>query len=303
MQGASLTPRLTIPVALSAALLAGACSSETPSHECVGRSSEALKVCPGASTLKGVDVSYYQGTVDWAKVKAAGNTFAFVRVSDGKNTIDTKFAANWAGTRNAGLVRGLYQFFRPGQDPIVQADVLLTQLAAAGGMRPGDLPPVLDLETVDGQPTATIVARAKAWLTHVEAALKIRPIVYTAAFMSDVTGTHFSTYPLWVANYGATCPTMPTGWSKWRFWQNADNGSVPGVAGNVDTNLFDGTLTDLRAMTLQAPDAGPGDAGAPGPVVFDAGGAFASDASMGQGMGAGKPASEPPPLPPDPCAR
>lgn len=221
--------------------------------ECVGTSAQALKVCAGPSTLKGIDVSYYQGTVDWAKVRASGRRFAFARVSDGIDHPDSKFAQNWPAMKAAGIVRGAYQFFRPAKDVDAQVNLLVTKIAAAGGLEPGDLPPVLDLESDGGLPASTVIARAKAWLAKVEAAYGMKPIVYTAAFMSSIIGNHFADYPLWVANYGATCPTMPSGWTEWRFWQDSDRGSVPGVSGNVDTNLFNGTLAQLEALTLKAP--------------------------------------------------
>ncbi len=225
--------------------------------ECVGTSAQHLKVCAGASTLQGIDVSYYQGTVDWVKVRASGRRFAFARVSDGIDHPDKKFAENWPAMKAAGIVRGAYQFFRPAKDVDAQVDLLVTKIAAAGGLEPGDLPPVLDLESDGGLPASTVVARAKAWLAKVEAAFGVKPIVYTAAFMSNIIGNHFADYPLWVANYGAACPTMPSGWTEWKFWQDSDRGSVPGVNGNVDTNLFNGTLAQLEAMTLKAPTPPP----------------------------------------------
>ena len=90
------------------------------------------------------------------------------------------------------------------------------------------------------------------WLTKIEAAIKVRPIVYTAAFMSDVIGTNFDSYTLWVANYATSCPTMPSGWTDWHFWQNADNGSVAGITGNVDTDFFNGPIAQLQTLTIKA---------------------------------------------------
>lgn len=246
-------------VVLGCALLACAgvgttgCSSEegAPSSECTGETAAALRTCAAGATLKGIDVSYYQGTVDWAKVKGAGQAFAFVRVSDGVNYPDSKFAANWPAVKKAGLVRGVYQYFRPTQDVQAQVDLLLNKLAAAGGLQPGDLPPVLDLETDGGLAASTVVARAKDWLAKVEAKIGAKPIVYTAAFMSQTIGTSFGSYPLWVANYGATCPLMPSGWTNWSFWQNSDSGTVSGVASPVDTNYFNGDGPKLQGLTLK----------------------------------------------------
>ncbi|MBX3224266.1 MAG: hypothetical protein KF795_27370 [Labilithrix sp.] len=222
-------------------------------NECLGTTSSALKTCAGPTTLRGIDVSYYQANVDWAKVKAAGQSFAFVRVSDGIDHPDTKFAQNWPATKQAGLVRGLYQFFRPAKDVTAQVNLLVTKLEAAGGLQPGDLPPVLDLESDGGLPAATVVARAKDWIAQIEDRYGVKPIVYTAAFMSNIIGNNFSGYTLWVANYQTTCPTMPSGWTDWAFWQDSDKGKVDGVNTPVDTNFFNGSFAELEALTVPTP--------------------------------------------------
>lgn len=227
----------------------------SPMNECLGTSSSALKTCAGPTTLRGIDVSYYQGNVDWVKVKAAGQSFAFARVSDGIDHPDTKFAQNWPAMKAAGLTRGLYQFFRPARDVTAQVSLLSAKLDAAGGLEPGDLPPVLDLESDGGLPAATVVARAKAWLAQVEERYGVKPIVYTAAFMSSILEDQLEDYTLWVANYQTSCPTMPSGWTDWTFWQDSDKGKVDGITGAVDTNFFNGSSEDLSALTVQSPKA------------------------------------------------
>jgi lysozyme len=294
-------------IALILSLLGGtsvlveACGSDHAT-ECVGQTGgQALSVCTKGPSLRGVDVSVYQHTVDWKAVKGAGNTFAFIRVSDGATTSDTEFAKNWPNSKKEGVVRGAYQFFRPAQDPTAQVTLFLAKIQAAGGLAKGDLPPVLDLETADKQTNATVVARALSWLTQMEAKTGIRPIVYTAAFMSSVLGSNFSKYPLWVANYGVKCPTMPSGWTDWQFWQDSSTGKVAGITGAVDTDFFNGDLAALTKMTLTSNidvDASTSiDASAPEP---DGGGAAMA--------GAGEAPPDPPPAvndagSTDPCAR
>lgn len=297
--------------ALGAASTVG-CSSESSNDDCSGSTAAELRTCAKGATVKGVDVSYYQGTINWAQVKASGHVYAFARVSDGANYVDSKFATNWPAMKAAGIIRGTYQFFRPGQDPNAQAKLLSDKIKAAGGMKPGDLPPVLDIEVTDGQSAATIQSRAKTWLATVKKELGIDPIVYTANFMSPSIGTALKSYTLWVANYGATCPLMPDGWTNWAFWQNADNGSVSGIGGNVDTDLFNGTLAQLQAYTLKA--AAPADAGAGdgGTTTKPDGGsdgetkpddATPNDGSQGQTLGSGNPPSHGTTSAPlDPCA-
>jgi lysozyme len=249
------------------AIVAGCASRTEQAEQCLGQGAFELRVCAADETVEGIDVSYYQGTVDWSAVQRAGKVFAFARVSDGTAHPDSQFARNWPAMKAAGLIRGAYQFFRASVDPTAQANLLLSMLEAAGGLKPGDLPPVLDVETVDGQSNATVVARMRTWLARVEQAIGRKPLIYTAAMMSTVLADHFSSYPLWVANYTTQCPLMPSGWTDWKFWQKSSTGSVAGITGNVDLDVFNGTLAELRAFALQPPDGGT----SPDAGVVDAG--------------------------------
>ena len=225
------------------------CSGGSPSTEsCAASAEEALSVCAGGPTVKGVDVSVYQGTVDWTKVKAAGIDFAFARISDGTANPDSTFTPNWKGMKSAGVIRGAYQFWRASVDPTAQANLVASSLKAAGGLEAGDLPVVMDIETADGASATTIAANMKTWLAAVKASTGLTPIIYTSVGTYPISATTYDTYPLWVANYGVTCPSMPVGWSKWEFWQNGDAGSVSGISGGVDTDVFNGTLAQLQTF-------------------------------------------------------
>ncbi len=230
-------------VALTALAATVACSS-SPDNTCSSTAS-ALSVCAKGTVVKGVDVSVYQGNVNWPQAKSAGVEWAIARVSDGTGNPDTQFANNWPNMKKAGVLRGLYQFFRPSEDPIAQADLMFTMLKNAGGLQSGDLPPIMDMEVTDGLGPAAIQAAMKKWLNYVEGKINRKPMIYTAAFMSGNVGTGFSNYPLWVANYGPSCPTMPSGWSQWVMWQYSDNSNYNGISGGVDGDEFNGTLQDL----------------------------------------------------------
>ncbi len=118
--------RRALSTALSlslAPLLAGCGASGAGGDAPLGEAQEA-SVCAAGTTVKGVDVSVYQGTVNWPDVKAAGNDFAIARISDG-SYLDTDFTKNWAGIKSAGMVRGAYQFFEPGEDPVTQANIVI----------------------------------------------------------------------------------------------------------------------------------------------------------------------------------
>jgi lysozyme len=246
---ASVTARATALVALVAGC---GSSAQRPCSQAAG-----LSVCAGPSTLPGIDVSTYQSTVDWAKVAGAGIVFAIARVSDGTTVLDDQFDANWSGMKANGVTRGVYQFFRASEDPIAQAELVLQKLAQQG---PSDLPVVMDIETADGQSAATVQMKMQQWLNHLHAAGQ-RTMVYTAAFMSQTIGTGFAAEPLWVANYGTTCPTMPAGWSSWIIWQHSDKGSVAGIGGAVDLDEFDGDAAALGGFVAGAAGDGGVDLG------------------------------------------
>ena len=231
---------------IASGLLAGCSGPQMVGDEFVEDADE-LRVCAKGPTVEGIDVSYYQGTVNWPAVRAAGRRFGIARISDGTRFNDPTFQRNWVGMKDAGLIRGAYQFFRPGQDPIAQADMVVR---AVGRLGAGDLPVVLDLEDSDGQSSATVMSRALAWIQRVEAGTGKRPILYTSVgYLDTVRGTApLNGMTLWVANYGVACPYLPSGFSNWQFWQYTDRGRVSGVSGNVDANLFNGTYAQLEAL-------------------------------------------------------
>lgn len=220
---------------------------------------------PGPDTVPGVDVSYYQGTIDWNAAAGDGIKFAFIRVSDGDPATvgfaDPKFDENWVNAKAAGIIVGAYQFFRPNQDPVAQADYLIAKLG--GAVNPGELAPEIDVETDGGLSDSQVVAAIGQWVSRVETQLGVSPIIYTSAYLwSQYTGNSsaFASYPLWVAHY--TSPSgpffVPDAWSDWRFWQYSSSGSVAGIGGNVDMDLFNGTLAALQAFTVGNPTCGDG---------------------------------------------
>jgi lysozyme len=178
-------------------------------------------------------------------VRRAGIAFAFARVSDGVDTLDPQFEANFRGMRRAHVRRGAYQYFRASRDPVAQADLLVATVRKLG--RP-DLPLVADVETDDGVDPDTLQANLLRWLVRVERRTRRRPIVYTSPAMGARLGGRFARYPLWVAHYETDCPRMPDGWARWSFWQRANTGRVPGITGNVDLDEFHGTLEQLARL-------------------------------------------------------
>src|SRR5688572_10421477 len=183
---------LLFPVvaALAVACAPDSGADEEPWEE-VAAQEGALRVCADAATVDGIDVSYWQEKIDWAKVATTTTRFAFVRVGYGADFLDPRFAENWAGAKSAGLVRGLYHYFRPDHDAAEQAQLVIDALAA-DPIGPSDLPAVLDVEESKGLSSSAVRARMKTWLSLVEAATGKRPIIYTAAFMQNVVGSDFA---------------------------------------------------------------------------------------------------------------
>jgi lysozyme len=244
---------------LAALGLALAC--RPPSASEVEPGTHELQVCAKGPTVEGIDVSVYQASIDWAAVKRAGIAFAVTRISNGIDRRDTTFDANWAGIKAAGLVRGAYQYFQPGQDAAAQAALVVEKVGRLGA---GDLPVQLDMEVTGGQPAATIISQMATWTERVTAGTAKQPLIYTGKFFWDdnIGKPLAGNYPLWVANYGVTCPNLPAVWTSWTIWQYTSTGSVAGVTGNVDRDRFNGTIDDLRRFTGAAAGSLP-DAGAP----------------------------------------
>jgi GH25 family lysozyme M1 (1,4-beta-N-acetylmuramidase) len=193
-----------------------------------------LPECQSGPTAPGIDVSYYQESIDWPKVADAGIRFAFIRISDGLTVEDLRFERNWREAQRAGIARGSYQYFRPDQDAIAQADLVIARLR---GDR-GELPPAIDVETDGGLRPAALAVKVRVWVNRVREQLGVEPIIYASPdFWRDSVGGADIPQPLWLAHYTAKCPTVPQPWTRWTFWQFSQSGHVPGIAGPVDLDL------------------------------------------------------------------
>jgi GH25 family lysozyme M1 (1,4-beta-N-acetylmuramidase) len=204
--------------------------------------------------VRGIDVSSYQDRVDWHRVKADGIAFAFVKASEGVTFADPKYRAHETGAKAVGIATGAYHFARPDthtQDARADARAEADWFLSIAAPRSGDLLPVLDLETA-GLPPARMVEWTRAWLDRVRTKIGARPILYTyPAFWEYMGGTTtFRNYPLWIANYGVSAPTLPAGWRRYAVWQYTASATVDGIAGRTDVNrLGDGVA--LRDLTYR----------------------------------------------------
>lgn len=199
------------------------------------------KTASSGFTREGIDVSVWQGSIDWARVRAAGKSFVFAKATEGIGFKDSRYDTNRAGAMAQGLKFGAYHFARPGaNNPVTEADWFVNTARIQRGM----LRPVLDLELNGGLGVSALNTWVKAWLRRVESRLGVKPIIYTnPSFwrnsMGDSRWYADNGYKLWIASWGVSSPSIPAGtWSgrSWTFWQYTSSGTVPGISGRVDLN-------------------------------------------------------------------
>jgi lysozyme len=204
-----------------------------------------LRICSQAPALvPGADLSSLQPQENWSMMKEGGIQFVFIKASEGTTRINRDFSSQWQGANQVGIARGAYHYFHPKDDPRLQAQLFLN---AVGDLRDDDLPAVLDWEVTDGIAIKTQIANALTWLQIIERETGKRPILYTGTKFWNSLGNPqpFAIYPLFIANYGVSCPHVPPPWSNWTFWQSG-TGPESGVSTKkVDLDRFNGDLEQL----------------------------------------------------------
>ena len=215
---------------------------------------EAAPGAEAASAVYGMDVSSYQGDVNWSAAWSNGARFAYVKATEGTGYTNPYFAQQYNGSYRVGMIRGAYHFARPNlSSGSYQADYFVNH----GGGWSGDgktLPGALDIEwnpysggTCYGLSQSGMVAWIKAFSDEYHARTSRWPVIYTAtSWWQECTGNRgdfTSTNPLWVARYSSSPGTLPYAWTYYTFWQYADSGTFPG-----DQDRFNGAYDRLQAL-------------------------------------------------------
>ncbi len=215
-----------------------------------------LKIA-SAQNILGIDVSHHQGNINWQLVANDGKVFAFCKATEGMTYQDPLFTTNMTNGMNAGVVMGAYHFARPDNNTAIQdADNFIAH--AGNYIGNGFLPPVLDLEDPNASThldqiftSSQLTAWVQAWLNRVENQTGVRPILYLNSNYAYFLDNSLTTYGLWIAKPG-TSPTTPpnnTGnWNDWLFKQYSWYGSVNGISGNVDLDVFHGSTSDFNTL-------------------------------------------------------
>jgi len=195
---------------------------------------------PKKYSIHGIDVSYYQGKIDWQKVKAMQEddvhvTFAFIKATEGLLNVDPYFLRNWREAPKAGIKVGAYHFFRPKRSGLWQANFFLQ----TANFEKGDLPPVVDIESLDGVSPEKMRKELNAFIIQIEEKTKVKPIIYSGLkFYQDNLRSYYDDYPFWVAHYHQPKLKLPT--NTWKFWQHSDKARINGINHVVDFNAFNG---------------------------------------------------------------
>jgi GH25 family lysozyme M1 (1,4-beta-N-acetylmuramidase) len=205
-----------------------------------------------AETVPGMDVSHYQGAIDWAGAYGAGARFVYMKATEGTTYQDPNFSANYTGSYNAGFIRGAYHFANPNSSSgTAQSDFF----AAHGGGWSADgktLPPMLDIEYGSSSTCWGLSQAAmRTWITDFVNEMHAKTgrwvtIYTTTDWWTQCTGNsgdYGANNPLFIARYASAPGTLPAGWGFYTFWQFADSGTFPG-----DQDVFNGPMSGLQNL-------------------------------------------------------
>lgn len=221
------------------------------------------------SYVNGIDVSRWQGSINWNAVNNSDTEFAFIKATEGVDYVDPYFVQNMQNATAAGLLTGPYHFARPDSssnnplDPINEANDFLDAITPYYDTGT-HLPPVLDIEVFGFTPPGrqSVKNFVSNWIQNfsdtVYDSMGVRPIIYTGKsaantyFTDPIASQHDLWLAWWKSSGTANPPTQSDtpAWNTWKYWQWTAEGSVPGIGGDVDRNLFNGTRQQLEAELI-----------------------------------------------------
>lgn len=206
---------------------------------------------PSGYSMHGIDVSSFQGKINWQKVKAMNDdgvhiSFAFIKATEGVLSMDPYFQRNWREAPKAGIVCGAYHYFLPQKSGVWQARFFLQTVK----VEKGDLPMVVDIERLYGTPPVKMREQLLSFIKHITNKTGVKPIIYTnISFYQDYLQGYFDEYTLWIAHYYQ--PKLKVGSNtNWQFWQNSDKARINGINMKVDFNVFKGDSTEFAKLLI-----------------------------------------------------
>lgn len=206
---------------------------------------------PEGYEIHGIDISHYQGKIDWeqlknAMIKGCPVRFVIIKSTEGSSRLDENFRENFNQARDFGFIRGVYHFWSNKSTAREQAYYFLDQVH----LTDGDLPPVLDIEHKPADKSVEDFQRdVLIWLHIVEDKYHVKPIIYTYYKFKEqyLSAPVFEDYPYWIAHYYVDKVQYK---GKWKFWQHTDVGKLPGIKGYVDFNIYNGSYYELKQLCI-----------------------------------------------------
>lgn len=198
----------------------------------------------------GIDVSQYQGKIDWDNVEAIEEQFelkfVIVRATAGSRKVDLKFKKNWSNLTESMYIQGAYHYYRPDENSTDQANNFIKNVK----LRKGHLPPILDIEKMPkGQSMDKLKEGLQNWLTIVEKNYGVKPIIYTGEkYYEDFLQEDFPNYQFWIANYNPWKEKIEAEYLMWQFTEKAQ---LHGINELVDVNVFNGNVADLKKVCIK----------------------------------------------------
>lgn len=200
----------------------------------------------------GIDLSHYQERNDiiWDSLYlnkgAIGLEFAIFRATMGNQDTDKNFSFFWKKAKKHQLIRGAYHYYRPDEDPILQAQSYLNTT----NLTKGDFLPIIDVEKLPKEKTIEQYLKdIQTWLDLVEKQYGRKPIIYTyISFYHDYLYEKFKDYPLWIANYNNV--SKPTSLYQWKMWQFTENGITSGAKVKIDLNIYNGSKQKIKEILI-----------------------------------------------------
>ena len=206
---------------------------------------------PEGYEIHGIDISHYQGDIDWddlsnAMIEGCPLRFVMIKSTEGSTRLDSKFKENFRQAREYGYIRGAYHFWSNKSSARDQAYHFLNKVR----LEDGDLPPVLDVEHKPKDRSVEDFQRdVLTWLHIVEDKYHVKPIIYTYYKFKDkyLSAPVFNDYPYWIAHDYVDKVEYK---GPWKFWQHTDAGKLPGIKGYVDFNIYNGSFYDMKKLTI-----------------------------------------------------
>lgn len=217
---------------------------------------------PAGEILPGIDVSVWQGEIDFARVRESDIQVVYIRSSEGSTVIDTRFRRNYAGFKAQGFKIGFYHFMtaRSQAEAREQARFFAETIE---GTQP-DCRLAVDFERASGLSDREANDIVLAFLEETERLTGKEMVIYSDAWAArSLWDERLTRYPLWVANYGVDSPEPNGKWDVWAGWQYSDRGQIAGISGNVDLDHF----TPLMFLNEPEPTATPVPSRTPEPTA------------------------------------